>query len=167
MSWQAYVDTNLVGTGKISRAAILGQQGGVWASSAGYTLSTEEQANLCKIHNDPAAAQANGIHAAGQKFLCIRADDRSVYGKKQARTSLPPLEEIAGALTADGIIVVKTKQAILVAEYGHPTQPGEATKITEASPLRAAPTTRRLRRSDPRLFVRTQELADYLIGVGY
>ncbi|GAA6020812.1 hypothetical protein JCM8202_005452 [Rhodotorula sphaerocarpa] len=126
MSWQAYVDTNLVGTGKISRAAILGQQGGVWASSAGYTLSTEEQANLCKIHNDPAAAQANGIHAAGQKFLCIRADDRSVYGKKQA----------------DGIIVVKTKQAILVAEYGHPTQPGEATKITE-------------------------ELADYLIGVGY
>lgn len=97
----AYVDTNLVGTGKISRAAILGQQGGVWASSAGYTLSTEEQANLCKIHNDPAAAQANGIHAAGQKFLCIRADDRSVYGKKQARISLPPLEEIAGALTVD------------------------------------------------------------------
>ncbi|OOF96861.1 hypothetical protein ASPCADRAFT_506445 [Aspergillus carbonarius ITEM 5010] len=37
MSWQAYVDSNLVGTGKVSRAAILGQMGGVWASSQGMT----------------------------------------------------------------------------------------------------------------------------------
>ena len=29
MSWQSYVDTNLVGTGKVSRAAILGLKGGV------------------------------------------------------------------------------------------------------------------------------------------
>ncbi|BGP27019.1 profilin [Rhodotorula toruloides] len=126
MSWQAYVDTNLVGSGKVSKAAILGQQGGVWAQSAGYNLSQEEQNNLIKIHSDPGHAQANGVRAQGQKFLTIRADDRSVYGKKQA----------------DGIIVVKTKQAILAAEYAHPTQPGEATKVVE-------------------------ELADYLISVGY
>ncbi|KAK4329964.1 Profilin [Rhodotorula toruloides] len=138
MSWQAYVDTNLVGSGKVSKAAILGQQGGIWAQSAGYNdgwpddvdlraqLSQEEQNNLIKIHSDPSNAQANGVRAQGQKFLTIRADDRSVYGKKQA----------------DGIIIVKTKQAILVAEYAHPTQPGEATKVVE-------------------------ELADYLISVGY
>ncbi|KAI5886500.1 uncharacterized protein SCHCODRAFT_02517651, partial [Schizophyllum commune H4-8] len=35
----AYVDTNLVSTGKIARAAILGLQGGVWAKSAGYEVS--------------------------------------------------------------------------------------------------------------------------------
>jgi hypothetical protein len=34
----AYVDTNLVGSGKIAKAAILGLAGGVWASSAGYTV---------------------------------------------------------------------------------------------------------------------------------
>ena len=34
----AYVDTNLVGSGKIHKAAIIGLQGGVWASSAGYTV---------------------------------------------------------------------------------------------------------------------------------
>ncbi|GAA5992122.1 hypothetical protein JCM10908_001777 [Rhodotorula pacifica] len=126
MSWQTYVDSNLLGTGKITRAAILGQQGGVWATSAGYTLSNEEQQALTKVHNDPSSAQATGVTAAGQKFFCIRADERSVYGKK----------------SSDGIIVVKTTQAVLVAEYGHPTQPGEATKIVE-------------------------ELADYLISVGY
>ncbi len=34
----AYVDTSLIGTGKIARAAIIGVKGGVWATSAGYTV---------------------------------------------------------------------------------------------------------------------------------
>ncbi|GAA6025626.1 hypothetical protein JCM11491_007149 [Sporobolomyces phaffii] len=126
MSWQAYVDDNLIGTGKITKAAILGQQGGVWANSAGYDLPASEQSALAQAFTDPATAQASGVRAAGQKFFCIGANDRSVYGKKQA----------------DGIVVVKTTQAILVAEYSHPTLPGEATKIVE-------------------------QLADYLINVGY
>ncbi|GAA6060188.1 hypothetical protein JCM10212_005189 [Sporobolomyces blumeae] len=126
MSWQTYVDSNLLGTGKITNAAILGQAGGVWASSAGYTLSTEEQNAILKAFSSPETAQANGIRAAGQKFFTISANERSVYGKKQA----------------DGIVIVKTTQGVLVAEYAHPTQPGEATTIVEG-------------------------LADYLIGVGY
>ncbi|GAA6021231.1 hypothetical protein JCM10207_002583 [Rhodosporidiobolus poonsookiae] len=126
MSWQAYVDSNLVGTGKIAKAAILGQQGGVWAQSAGYDLAADEQAAIVKAFTDPSAVQGSGVRAQGQKFLTLQANDRSVYGKKQA----------------DGIILVKTTQAVLVAEYAHPTMPGEATKIVE-------------------------DLADYLIGVGY
>lgn len=35
---------------------------------------------------------------------------------------------------ADGIVCVKTAQAVLVAEYAHPTVPGEATKIVEVRP---------------------------------
>lgn len=38
ISYVAYVDTNLVGTGKVARAAIVGLQGGVWASSSGYNV---------------------------------------------------------------------------------------------------------------------------------
>lgn len=34
----AYVDSNLIGTGKINKAAIIGLAGGVWASSPGYTV---------------------------------------------------------------------------------------------------------------------------------
>ncbi|KDE02766.1 profilin [Microbotryum lychnidis-dioicae p1A1 Lamole] len=126
MSWQVYCDSNLIGTGKITRCAILGQQGGVWASSTGYELTSDEQANIVKAFSDPSSAQANGIRAAGNKFFTLAANDRSIYGKK----------------AADGIILVKTNQAVLVAEYSHPTLPGEATKIVE-------------------------ELADYLIGVGF
>ncbi|ORY45840.1 profilin [Leucosporidium creatinivorum] len=126
MSWQTYVDSNLLGTGKIAKAAILGQQGGVWAQSAGYELSPEEQAAIVAAFSDPTNAQGNGVRAQGVKFMTIKADDRSVYGKK----------------LADGIICVKTTQAVLVAEYVTPTTPGEATKIVE-------------------------ELGDYLLSVGF
>lgn len=40
MSWQAYVDTNLVGTGYVSQAGIYGLNGGgVWAASPGFSVS--------------------------------------------------------------------------------------------------------------------------------
>ena len=36
MSWQAYVDSNLVGTKFVTQAAIFGHDGGKWAASAGF-----------------------------------------------------------------------------------------------------------------------------------
>ncbi|KZT38274.1 Profilin/allergen [Sistotremastrum suecicum HHB10207 ss-3] len=126
MSWQAYVDTNLLGSGKVNRAAILGQKGGVWAASSSYTLSAQEQAAAVKLFADPAQAQANGVRLGGQKFFVINANERSVYGKKGG----------------SGCVLVKTKQAVLVAEYDPPTQQTECTTIVEG-------------------------LADYLIGVSY
>ncbi|KAF8587609.1 profilin [Ramaria rubella] len=126
MSWQTYVDSNLLGSGKIAKAAILGQQGGVWASSAGYTLSSQEQTAAIESFSKPDQTQANGIRLAGNKFFTIQTGERSVYGKK----------------SADGCILVKTKMAVLVAEYVGPIQAPEATPIVES-------------------------LADYLISVGY
>jgi len=129
MSWQAYVDSNLLGTGKIAKAAILGQAGGVWATSAGYTLTPEEQKAIISFLANKAGleqAQSNGIRLAGQKFFTLQANERSIYGKK----------------AADGCILVKTKQAILVAEYVAPIQAPEAVPVVES-------------------------LADYLISVGY
>lgn len=87
----------------MSKAAILGQQGGVWAKSAGYEvngqppgrdpssssnhikhaqLSADEQNKIIGGHNDPSSMQASGIRAGGQKFFTIQANDRSIYGKK-------------------------------------------------------------------------------------
>ncbi|KAG9311405.1 profilin [Chiua virens] len=126
MSWQVYVDQNLIGSQKVSKAAILGHKGGVWATSAGYNLSPEEQKAVIAAFNNTAATQVNGIRLAGQKFFTLRCDPERVYGKKGA----------------DGCVLVKTKQAILVTEYVAPTQAPEATPIVEG-------------------------LADYLKNVGY
>ncbi|KAG8722057.1 profilin, required for normal timing of actin polymerization in response to thermal stress [Ceratobasidium sp. 394] len=126
MSWQGYVDTNLLGTGKVSKAAILGQQGGVWATSSGFTLSPEEQQRVMELFADRDNALANGVTLGGTKYFALQANERSFYGKKQA----------------DGCVIVKTKQAILVALYTAPLQAAETTPVTEG-------------------------LADYLISVGY
>lgn len=39
MTWQAYVDDNLIGTGKVAKAAIFGTDGSLWATSAGYNVN--------------------------------------------------------------------------------------------------------------------------------
>ncbi|OWB56435.1 hypothetical protein B5S28_g2336 [[Candida] boidinii] len=125
MSWQAYTD-NLIATGKLDKASIYGADGSLWSTSNNYQLSPEEIKEIITGYSDPSNLYASGLHVQGQKNFCIKADPRSIYGKHDA----------------EGVICVKSKQAILIAHYPAGVQPGEAAKIVE-------------------------QLADYLIGVGY
>ena len=59
MSWQGYVDTNLVGTGKISQAAIIGLKGGVWATSPDFNVSGSVQP---RMHTASPSLAANGVN---------------------------------------------------------------------------------------------------------
>jgi len=115
MSWQNYVDDQLLKGGKIKKAAILGQKGGVWAVSQGYKLSEVEQSKAINAFSDPNDTQANGIRLGGQKYFTLSANANSVYGKKGA----------------DGCVLVKTTQAVLVAEFEAPIQQPEAVLVVE------------------------------------
>ncbi|KAF2167679.1 hypothetical protein M409DRAFT_65812 [Zasmidium cellare ATCC 36951] len=126
MSWQGH----LVGTGNVDKAAIFNNEGtSVWATSAGFTVKPEEMKEVVAAYNDKSdvkQVQSSGLHIAGEKFVVLKADDRSVYGKKGR----------------EGVVIVKTTQAILVAHYPESVQPGAAANTVE-------------------------QLADYLIKVGY
>ncbi|KAI0596454.1 profilin [Biscogniauxia sp. FL1348] len=131
MSWQAYVDSSLVGSGHVDKAAIISVAGdSVWATSAGFTVQPAEMKNIVAIVTGTGdaidKAHADGVHVAGERYVVTRIEDRSLYAR-QGRT---------------GIIVVKTKQAIIIAHYGETHQVGNSTQTVEA-------------------------LADYLIKVGY
>ncbi|KAH0615096.1 uncharacterized protein H6S33_000732 [Morchella sextelata] len=127
MSWQGYVDTSLLATGKIDKAAIFSAAGdSVWAASPNFAVKPEEVQALIKAYTDSAPLYEKGLYISGNKNVCIKADDRSIYGRQGK----------------EGVCCVKTKQAILVAHYPETVQPGEAAKVVE-------------------------QLADYLIGVGY
>ncbi|KAF7732369.1 profilin, required for normal timing of actin polymerization in response to thermal stress [Apophysomyces ossiformis] len=115
MSWQAYVDTNLVGTGNVSKAAICGAAGGVWASSPNFTIQPAELQEIINGFSNKDAIQANGIHINGVKYFTLQADERSIYGKK----------------SADGVCIVKTGQAILIGLYTEGMQAGNCTKVVE------------------------------------
>ncbi|KAN0065147.1 profilin, required for normal timing of actin polymerization in response to thermal stress [Thecaphora frezii] len=115
MSWQGYVDTNLVGTGKISRAAILGLKGGVWAHSSGFNVTADEQKAIIAGFDDASPLQASGIRAGDKKFFCLGVTPKTIYGKSGA----------------DGFVAVKTNQAVLVCLYDAPIVPGDANKVAE------------------------------------
>eukprot|EP00002_Diphylleia_rotans_P009589 TRINITY_DN19978_c0_g1_i1.p1 TRINITY_DN19978_c0_g1~~TRINITY_DN19978_c0_g1_i1.p1 ORF type:complete len:127 (+),score=29.35 TRINITY_DN19978_c0_g1_i1:88-468(+) len=126
MSWQAYVDSNLVGSGNLAQGAILGAAGGVWAASAGFSITAAEVSALVAGFASTSSFQASGVNVAGVKYMFLRGDERTVQAKKGAT----------------GVVLVKTKQSILVGVYNDKQQPGAATLTVE-------------------------KLADYLIENGY
>lgn len=78
----AYVDNNLVGTKNIKAGAIFGLAGGKWACSGGFNITDAEAAAFVKGFSDTNGIRANAPTIAGEKYLIIKADDQSIYGKK-------------------------------------------------------------------------------------
>ncbi|BFZ61220.1 profilin, required for normal timing of actin polymerization in response to thermal stress [Saitoella coloradoensis] len=116
MSWQAYVDSSLLGTGKLDHAAIYSRAGdSAWAQSAGFQLSAAEAQFIARGFDDTPAVQGSGVKLGGSKYITLQASDRSIYCRKGQ----------------EGLVCVRTKQSILIAHYPDTTQPGEATKIVE------------------------------------
>ncbi|KAM5434680.1 profilin, required for normal timing of actin polymerization in response to thermal stress [Microsporum canis] len=132
MSWQAYVDSSLVGSGNIDKAAIFDDQGtSAWASSPDFKVKPEEMKFIIDSFKPVAGdslkeIQSKGFYVGGEKYITLRSDDSRVYGK----------------LGKAGIVIVKTKKALLLAHYPETIQPGAATNTVET-------------------------LAEYLMGVGY
>eukprot|EP01111_Echinosteliopsis_oligospora_P017393 TRINITY_DN750_c0_g1_i1.p1 TRINITY_DN750_c0_g1~~TRINITY_DN750_c0_g1_i1.p1 ORF type:complete len:125 (-),score=28.22 TRINITY_DN750_c0_g1_i1:69-443(-) len=113
MSWQAYVDDQLVGAG-FAGAAIIGLDGGSWASK-NLNLKPGEGQKIANLFKNPANAYAEGITVNGIKYLCVKSDDRSIYGKK----------------AATGVNCVKTSKAVLIGIYAEGFQPGQAANTIE------------------------------------
>ncbi|KAK1778616.1 profilin [Copromyces sp. CBS 386.78] len=123
MSWQAYVDTSLVGTGHLDKGAIISAAGdSTWAATPGFTLSPEEMKFIAAVVAENGKGPnvdkvfAEGIHVGGQRYVAFNIEGRHVYGR-QGKT---------------GVIIVKTTQAILVAHYGENHTAGNSTQAVEA-----------------------------------
>ncbi|OMJ08639.1 Profilin-1A [Smittium culicis] len=115
MSWQTYVDSNLVGTGYVNQAAIYGLDGNPWAISSGFKISPEEFKGILASFTDPSTIRASGLYLSGIKYFALNCNERSVYGKKEST----------------GVICVKAKTCVLIGTYGEHVQPGQATSVVE------------------------------------
>ena len=83
MSWQAYVDTNLLASGAVTAAGIYDLQGNPWAYSAGFAAQVAEVASVSAHFPAPTALAATGIVVAGVKYMYVSGDaDTEIYGKK-------------------------------------------------------------------------------------
>ncbi|KAF8549703.1 profilin [Imleria badia] len=99
MSWQDILDVGLLRSGKITQAAIVGQDGEVWAESAGCNITEAER---------DAIMEGFGTYPAREIF---------VGGRKYA-TMMGCLDMIlAKRKDGGGCVVKKTGQSVIIAEY--------------------------------------------------
>ncbi|KAI9926132.1 hypothetical protein ASPWEDRAFT_43512 [Aspergillus wentii DTO 134E9] len=114
--WQGYVDSSLMGSGQFDKAGILSYDiSALEAGSPGFTISPQEIAALKASFADPSSVFGTGITVGGEKFVCIRADDRSIYGKKGK----------------EGIVIVKAASAVMIAHHGKDVQTPNAANVVE------------------------------------
>jgi len=99
----------------LAQGALLGHDGSVWAKSPGFALKGAEGAGLANNFKNPSGTQGTGIFINGEKYLVVKADDASIYGKKGT----------------GGVITVKTGQVVLVGIYDDKLQAGRAANIVE------------------------------------
>jgi len=126
MSWQEYITNSLEGSGNVKKAAICGHDGSTWASSEGFNITPAEATSMVNGFNDQNQLRASGLFASGTKFFFLSAAEGVLRGKKDKQ----------------GLHVVKTNQAVIIALYEEPIQPGQCAKTVE-------------------------DLADYLKGLNY
>lgn len=81
---------------------------------------------IAQAFDNPTRVLSSGVHANGQKFFTLSADDRVIRAQRNQ----------------DGIIAVRTKQAIIISNYDEKVLANSASTSTE-------------------------KLADYLIKSGY
>merc|ERR1711997_1871 len=115
MSWQSYVDDQLISTKMINNAVIAGHDGNIWAHSAGFPVSAEELKTLLTRYASTEELAMNGVTIAGTKYMFLSATDRVVRGKKGT----------------SGVHCIKTVQALIVCVYEDPVVPEQAATVTE------------------------------------
>ncbi|KAF7587294.1 hypothetical protein BBP40_007425 [Aspergillus hancockii] len=106
----------LMGSGQFDKAGILSHDlSGVEASSPGFTISPQELSELAAGFANSDNVMASGVHIGGEKFVAIRADDRSIYAKKGK----------------EGIVIVKAKSCVMVAHHPENVQTPNAATVVE------------------------------------
>lgn len=77
-----------MGTGDVDRGAIFNSEGtSVWATTPGFSVTPAELKEVVGAFKNADSVRQNGLHIAKEKYFVLRADDRSIYGKKVCGSS--------------------------------------------------------------------------------
>jgi len=115
MSWQDYIDKQLLASKCVNRAVIAGQDGNIWAKSDGFEVSKDEITRLVSGFDSQDVLAGAGVTLAGQRYIYLSGTERVVRAK----------------LGKVGVHCMKTTQAVVVALYEDPIQPQQAASVVE------------------------------------
>ncbi|MBA0626118.1 hypothetical protein Godav_003840 [Gossypium davidsonii] len=145
MSWQAYVDDHLlcdIEGNHLSAAAIIGQDGSVWAQSSNFPQFKQEEINgIMNDFAEPGSLAPTGLYLGGTKYMVIQGEPGAVIrGKKvTCRCCLEYLivswlysEHLSFKFQGPGgVTVKKTNQALIIGIYDEPMTPGQCNMVVE------------------------------------
>jgi len=75
-------NSNLVGSGHVSKAAIIGLDGSVWAKTAGWNIEADAPAIANAMKQPADSLFGTGISFEKEKYFAIYSQDGTFYGKK-------------------------------------------------------------------------------------
>ncbi|OAY53847.1 profilin-1 [Manihot esculenta] len=120
MSWQTYVDDHLmceIESNHLTAAAIIGQDGSVWAQSSSFPqFKPEEITGIMNDFNEPGTLAPTGLYLGGTKYMVIQGEPGAV---------------IRGKKGPGGVTVKKTNLALIIGIYDEPMTPGQCNMIVE------------------------------------
>ncbi|MBA0744804.1 hypothetical protein Gogos_007411, partial [Gossypium gossypioides] len=92
MSWQAYVDDHLmcdIEGNHLSAAAIIGQDGSVWAQSSNFPqFKPEEITGIMNDFAEPGSLAPTGLYLGGTKYMVIQGEPGAVIRGKKVMLSI-------------------------------------------------------------------------------
>ncbi|CAB3230914.1 unnamed protein product [Arctia plantaginis] len=98
MSWQDYVDKQLMASRCVTKAAIAGHDGNVWAKSEGFEILKEEVAKIVAGFDNESLLTSGGLTIAGTRYIYLSGTDRIIRAK----------------LGKVGVHCMKTQQAVVI-----------------------------------------------------
>merc|ERR1719210_3314363 len=101
MSWQSYVDEQLIASGMVTAAAIAGHDGNIWVKR----LLSNWGPNLAM----------GGVTVNAFKYMFLSSNEKVVRGKKGS----------------SGVHIYKTSQAVIIACYSEPIVAEQCAVTTE------------------------------------
>lgn len=115
MSWQDYVDKQLLASKCVTKAAIAGHDGGVWAKSENFEVTKEEISKLVQGFDKQDLLTSAGVTLAGTRYIYLSGTDKVIRAK----------------LGKVGVHCMKTTQAVVLSLYEEPIQPQQAASVVE------------------------------------
>jgi len=115
MSWQSYIDDQLLNTKMVTHAVICGHDGNIWATSSDFSVTPDELKTLIAKYNNVEAMAASGIMIAGIKYMYLSSNDKVIRAKKGM----------------NGVHTIKTTQTYIICVYTEPIVPEQAANVTE------------------------------------
>jgi len=82
MSWQSYIDDQLLNTKMVTHAVICGHDGNIWATSSDFSVTPDELKTLIAKYNNVEAMATSGIMIAGIKYMYLSSNDKVIRAKK-------------------------------------------------------------------------------------